>query len=349
MSLSVQLGIEHDAFRGPAGPGGYEWWYFDAIDPRSGLSLVLIFFVGIPFSGARQRSWHRARDTGAVDDAFDFPAIGFSLYDAAGTRAYMVNLHPPTSFRAQRTPLQCSVARSSARFEDGSWHITIDDTLLDTRGVRGDLRFTPLSLPVPSSEADSEHVWIASTPHAAVEGEIMIGDERVGLEGYGYHDHNIGNTPLQRQFRRWEWGRAVDDDATFVYYRTIGLDGNELTQAFRFSRAGTTRWEAGWSEGKSRRTIYGLRHASEISLTLDSETVRYVPHRIVDNGPFYIRVRGEFVMEDGRRVPGFSEVLEPAALDWRWFHTLLDTRVRPAGSGDVIGRRITQWLVDRGL
>ena len=30
-------------------PGSYEWWYFDAVDENSGLSLVVIFLMGILF------------------------------------------------------------------------------------------------------------------------------------------------------------------------------------------------------------------------------------------------------------------------------------------------------------
>ena len=48
-SLSVEWGIESDAFRLPEGTGAYEWWYFDAhLD--DGAKLVVIGMVSNGFN-----------------------------------------------------------------------------------------------------------------------------------------------------------------------------------------------------------------------------------------------------------------------------------------------------------
>ena len=160
-------------------------------------------------------------------------------------------------------------------------------------------------------------------------GTIRVDGATRTFAGTGYHDHNVGERSLQRQFRHWRWGRAHFRDETFVFYEADGVSPFE--QPIR--------------DQQHARNVYMLRYAEKF--TAGDFLVNQ--KRIVDNGPFYLRFLSEFTNPAGETVTGFSEVLRPAALDWKWFWPLLDSRVRPHRSGDRMGRKITQWLIQRGF
>src|SRR5690625_6728920 len=54
--------------------GGYEWWYFDMLS-YNGLSVVIIFYDGNPFS----RRYLQAEERGEKPSPSDFPGITISI------------------------------------------------------------------------------------------------------------------------------------------------------------------------------------------------------------------------------------------------------------------------------
>ena len=320
MTLVAEAGIENDGFRDPHGPGAHEWWYFDATDPASGSAIVIIFFRGIPFSGRRQKHRDLPADR--------FPAVAFSLYGPERTEQYFVNLHD--SVRIDPDRMGITVGNNRARYEGGAYRITIDDELLDGRPMRAEFRFEPehavASHRNPLSGGEPPHSWVLAAPRCHVSSSLPF-------SGTGYHDHNIGNRSLQDQFRHWRWGRAHFTDETFVFYEADG----QSTFAHRVV------------DEQTARNLYGVRYARAFRVETDRGAYRVEQSRIVDNGPFYLRMLSRFTSPAGETVTGFSEVLRPRALNWRWFWPLLDSRVRPFRSGDRVGRKITQWLIQRGF
>lgn len=314
-----------DAWRDLRGTGAHEWWYFDAIDAAANRAMTVIFFRGIPFSGVRQR--HLA------DDADAYPAVAFALTGATRCEAYLVNLHRTVAIDDDRLGIIIGANRASLR--NGVYTIAIDDELLDGRAVRASITFrTRGDSELADAAAGAEHLWIPAAIDCDVEASIAIaGEEPIVFRGRGYHDHNVGCAPLHEAVREWRWGRAHFRDHTIVFYES---DRNELHGA---------RIE----DVELARNIYGAVYAKRLRVHAPRGVYDVTQSRIIDNGPFYIRFLSRFRAPDGEEVRGFSEVLRPRALRWRWFWPLLDTRVRPAGSGELLGRRITQWLIQRGF
>lgn len=335
MIMSVLEGVEHDAWREPRGRGAHEWWYFDAIDENSRLALTIIFFRGIPFSGVRQKYADEPPDR--------FPAVAFSLYGPERTELYFVNLHDSVGIGSDR--MSIAIGRNTARYRDGAYEIAIDDELLDERRIHASFTFrprpravtAPLLLPDSSrtlGTTDDRHTWIVAASQCEVEGQVAVGGAQpVSVSGRGYHDHNVGFQGLQDEFRTWRWGRAHFSDHTFVYYQA---DGHSI-------------FEHEIVDEETRRNVYLLRYPSRTRITTPRGTYRVEQSRIVDNGPFYLRFLSDITAPHGEQVRGFTEVLRPQALTWRWFWPLLDSRVRPPHSGDRVGRKITQWLIQRGF
>jgi len=353
VTLALSTGVEADGFQLPKGNGAYEWWYFDAIDRRNGLALIVIFFRGIPFSGVRQRAIVYGRKSGAADDGANYPAMAFSLYGPESTDAYLVNLHPADSLVVSQGACEVRIGESTARLENGCYELDLSDVLLDGTTLQGKLSFTPSPAIAAGSRAGgaAAHEWVLAAPRCEVRGDLLIDGRKIDFDGVGYHDHNIGESSLQAQFRSWEWGRVHFAASSFIYYRAEGHDGSVATFAITVGSSGslstrgaeiaTTEWS---------RNVYRVEYPLRFEVTCEDGTaVKVHQRRIIDNGPFYLRFLSEFESESGEVATGFSEILRPRALGWRWFWPLLDSRVRPTGSRDVLGRRITQWLIRRGF
>lgn len=351
MTLSIELGTERDAFRALDGPGAHEWWYFDLHDPTSGLGAVIIFFRGIPFSGARQRATMRAQRGCAVDRADDFPAVAFSLYDPRGTKLYLANVHRPKELMLGGDRTSIRIGRSTALLAGDLYRIALRERLLDGREVSVDATFESVTPRVQAAVAPEHaaHVWIASAPRCRARIDVAAGGERLTLAGSGYHDHNVGLVGLPDQFRSWEWGRAHFARETLVYYASESSGGGRDAQLLRAGDHGIAFGPASVDARSTARNLYGIRHGRELLVRAGQRTLEVSQRRIVDNGPFYLRFLSEFRNGDGETATGFSEVLRPAALRWRWFWPLLDSRVRHVDDGDRVGRQITQWLIERGF
>lgn len=351
MTLAIELGTQRDAFRDPDGLGAHEWWYFDLHDPSTDLGAVIIFFRGIPFSGARQRATMRARRGDGVDRADDFPAVAFSLYDRRGTKLYLANVHRREDLMLGEERTSIRVGRSTASLAGGVYRITLRERLLDGRDVSVDATFESVTPPVPSAAvADrAAHLWIASAPRCRASIDVAADGEHFTLSGSGYHDHNVGLAGLPDQFRSWEWGRAHFARETLVYYASESTEGERDARLLRADDDGLVLDRSVVDARTTARNLYGVRHGRELSVRAAGRTLEVSQRRIVDNGPFYLRFLSEFRSDDGETATGFSEVLRPAALRWRWFWPLLDSRVRHVDSGDRVGRQITQWLIQKGF
>jgi carotenoid 1,2-hydratase len=352
MSLNLLTGTAADTFVLPSGNGAYEWWYFDAIDRENDLSLVAIFFRGIPFSGVRQKAALEASRAGTSDDGSRFPAVAFSLYGPSRTEAYCVNLHPPDALRIPADGKTVCIGASRACLAGEKYVIDLAEVLLDGRMLGGRLEFIfePALAPSHHRENPVGHDWILAAPRCRFEGELRIGDRSIALRGAGYHDHNAGQSSLPSQFRSWEWGRAHFAQSTFVYYRSESHRGEIVARAIEIDPQGSmANSTTDFDVRRVARNIYRTPYPSEIVIDAPAgDRIVVEQSRIVDNGPFYIRFLSTF--RRGREsVRGFSEVLRPRALEWRWFWPLLDSRVRPPGSRDIVGRKITSWLISKGF
>lgn len=197
--------------------------------------------------------------------------------------------------------------------------------------------------------AEARHLWIAAAPRCRAKVRVVTEDRELVLSGIGYHDHNVGRAGLPEQFETWEWGRAHFRDRTFVYYATDELDGSREARALSVSESESAILQAKVVHDATATNVYRLRYASRLRVVADGREWSVEQGRVVDNGPFYLRFLSTFRDDCGNVATGFSEVLRPAALRWRWFWPLLDSRVRRFDNRDRIGRRITHWLIERGL
>jgi hypothetical protein len=189
-------GVEpwEDGLRTVAGPGSYEWWYFDAhLD--DGSALVIAFYTKNPLSPEHPLE----------------PYVTVNL-DRPGAATVVVEDHSPASSFAAGTH-HCDVRIGENTFRGDLHHYEIhiahDGLVIDVdlighvppwRPATGHLLF----------EARDEHVfaWLPSVPQGTASVVLTSGDSTEHLSGVGYHDHNWGDLGMNKLISHWYWGRA---------------------------------------------------------------------------------------------------------------------------------------------
>lgn len=325
--------------------GGYEWWYFDAIDKSTGYALVVIFYQGNPFSN---RYIRELEDNSRSEDArpSQFPAISISLYKNQEPVYYSFTEYPENEAIFDSDKAKASVGYNTFEAEstgsDLKYSLSLDEELPSGDKLNADLTFSSslkLSGDFQEEKENSGggHTWNLVMPLADVEGSLRVyRNEEVThsamFDGVGYHDHNTGYEPMKDEFRDWYWGRYHFKSATLVYY----VMNRQNLQQYR-------GWLIGNEKGEILKrfedielrdkglSIFGLHVARKLVLGNGSTRAVIQQSYSLDNGPFYRRFMSEAFLSLGESVErstGFSEYIYPSRIYWRFLWPLVDMRIR---------------------
>ena len=66
--------------------------------------------------------------------------------------------------------------------------------------------------------------WLAAVPKGSFKGHFFENGNTIKIQGAGYHDHNWGNTPLQKLFKSWLWFRGEAGPYTVIASELNTLD-----------------------------------------------------------------------------------------------------------------------------
>ncbi len=321
--------------------GGYEWWYFDAMDPETGYSFVIIFYEGNPFS---RRYNHELCDGNRENVRPEhYPAVSISVYKGDKTVYYsFTEYEEKKALFGSETP-NLKVGRHSMIGEAGEGELTytihLEEELPSGDAIRADIRFAgkPMEFSMEGErERDNArgHTWNLLQPISLVNASINFrGGRKIDFEGVGYHDHNSGHEPMAMKFEEWYWGRFHFPGTTFVYYIMNGNDGtqylgwligNELENLeYTFSGAELSDYS---------RSVFALETARKIKFEGGGHQLHIQQSESVDNGPFYRRFLSEAFLrkDDGTllRSTGFSEYLKPDRIHHPLFRPLVNMRIR---------------------
>lgn len=233
-------------FDQPVRPGGYAWWYVDALSDDGAHGLTIIVFVGSVFSPRYAKARRSFGDGAQAADPERFCAVNVSLYDIArGRKVWALTEHP--SFA--REPNAVRVGASSMRWVETSGtqpaelHIEITEHQTEFFGrrgapLRGHIRLRPTAMFGPRIELDRwrtspRHRWYPIAPHARV--DVEFDAPQLRFSGSGYHDANEGDEGLEHAFRSWNWSRCELGDHTVIAYDVVDLQGHPHARAWRFT------------------------------------------------------------------------------------------------------------------
>lgn len=267
-------------------PGGYAWWYVDALsaDGRHGLSVIaLLGSVFSPYyARARRAATGAGRPAGA--DPLDHCAINVALYGAGGHRWAMTERRR-ADVRRDASHLQ--IGPSALSWDGETLTLAIEEiTAPWPSRIRGTVRVRPHALFGTRHLLDGagRHRWQPIAPRATVEVEL----DRPGLrwQGPGYFDCNDGDAPLEDDFDAWTWSRTSSGDGgeTVVFYDVERAGGGETHLALAFDDAGGTRLVPAPPVAALPRTPWGIPRPTRSDAGSAARVVD-----TLEDGPFYAR------------------------------------------------------------
>ncbi len=191
-------------FDAPVPPGGYVWWYVDALSDDGRHGLTIIAFIGSVFSP--YYAWARRRGPGKVADPLDHCTLNVVLYGQGAGRWAMTERGRS---QVKRSATTLRIGPSGLRWAGDELRIDIDEwTFPLPSRLRGSVRVQPVHRfdePYPLA-TEVDHRWCPIAPVARVEATFDQPDLR--WSGDGYLDCNRGDGPLEQTFSRWHWSRA---------------------------------------------------------------------------------------------------------------------------------------------
>jgi carotenoid 1,2-hydratase len=293
-------------------PGGYAWWYFDAVSDDGARALTAIFFIGSVFSpdyAARVRR-------GEVARAEDHLGINLALYERGKKRAWVMSEHGAAALggvgdggpRIADSAIEAD-NRGGGGGESGLQPLPFGPRLRVTvhertapffvtlagvgARVDGTIDLEPLGPALDPVElardGDVRHRWHVIMPSARV--RVRFARPDFSFDGVGYHDINAGDGRLEDAFQSWSWARFHDDARTTIVYATHERSG--AARAFvvdvRDGQPAAARTATLLPEGERRVAPWGLSMPRWFAVDDGGRTLRCTPTRLYEAAPFYAR------------------------------------------------------------
>jgi carotenoid 1,2-hydratase len=289
----------------PVAPGGYAWWYVDAVSDDGAHALTLIAFIGSVFSP--YYAWANAK---APADAENFCAMNVALYGRR--KAWAMTERGRGALRRGADFIE--IGPSGLRW-DGALSARISEITVPIPGrLRGRFTLRPQALQkrVFTLDAAGRHRWRPIAPAARI--EVEFSHPRISWSGLAYFDSNEGDAPLAADFESWHWSRGVG--APHVMYDVARRDGTRLGLALAVGADGTaTAFEAP-PVVRLPRTMWGVER-----LTRGEGAPRIL--QTLEDAPFYARSR------IATRVDGVDAEAIHESLDLRRFSAGWVRMLRP--------------------
>lgn len=196
-------------------PGGYVWWYLDALSDDGAFGLTIIAFIGSVFSP--YYAW--ARRHGPVDPA-NHCALNVALYGPRGKRWSMTERGAAA---LRRGAGWLAIGPSILVWDHTGLTVSIDEVAVPLpRRIRGTVRLVPSTVETRVQALDDSglHRWQPIAPCADV--EVVLRSPSLSWRGRAYLDTNAGDRALEKDFRHWTWSRAAVPGGTTVLYDVTG-------------------------------------------------------------------------------------------------------------------------------
>ncbi len=297
-------------FDRPVPPGGYAWWYLDALSDDGTEAITLIALVGSVFSP--YYAWAGRKDP------LNHVAMNVALYRRQGGRWALTERGRND---LTRTPDSLRIGRSALWQDGDAVQVELNETCWPMpRAVKGRVRLVPEirgGKPLVLAP-EGDHHWWPIAPRSRV--EVEFDEPSVKWSGTGYLDSNWGSEPLEDAFHSWTWSRAPLARGAAVLYDVTPRRGPQRSMALKFdgSSAGPEPFEPP-ARVPLKTGLFGIERE-----TRSEGDARLV--RTLTDSHFYARsvVQSQLC---GERVTGVHESLSLDRFGTWWAKLLLPVRM----------------------
>ncbi|TCZ56619.1 carotenoid 1,2-hydratase [Roseicella aquatilis] len=263
------------AFDRPVPPGGYAWWYVDALSDDGRHGITVIAFIGTVFS-----PWYAwARRWGAGDPE-NHCCMNVALYGRP--RRWAMTDRGRAALR--RGPDRLEIGPSAMTWDGEALTIRIEEVTapVPTR-LRGTVRIIPEAVSTRAFllDAAGRHRWQPIAARARA--EVAFESPALRWSGPAYFDSNAGAAPLEQDFQGWDWCRAPLRDATAILYNAARRDGSAQSLALRVRADGAVEEMEPPAAAALPRGLWGVARPTR------SEDGRARLVRRLEDAPFYTR------------------------------------------------------------
>jgi carotenoid 1,2-hydratase len=258
-------------------PGGYAWWYVDALSDDGRHALTLIAFIGSVFSPY----YALARRRGAADPR-NFCSINVALYGAGGKRWCMTergrSALDHSAHHIAVGPSRLEWTRDGLAIDIEEWAVPVP------RRVKGRILLRPEAVMAQefSLDVEARHIWQPIAPHARV--EVSFTRPQLSWSGSAYFDHNRGCEPLETGFKCWNWSRSAGGPETSILYDAMTRDGRARRLGLRVSSTGAVSRVDLPPRTVLPTTLWGIRRASASDGGVPARLIK-----TLEDTPFYAR------------------------------------------------------------
>ena len=196
--LGETVGNWEDGARTDDSKNQFEWWYFDA-ELEDG-SLVVAYFYKVHF---------------LKDQYF----IGMNYSSPENENFFRLKYFNKDDVSFLKDSCRVIMKKNSFIGNLKKYNVTIDPNDFDNYGFSLDLKsqikpYRPQDGII--NAGDDYFAWLAAVPNGNVTGTVTVNGTEKKIKGTGYHDHNWGNTPLQKLFSSWTWFRGKAGPYTVI-------------------------------------------------------------------------------------------------------------------------------------
>ncbi|MEM1021797.1 MAG: carotenoid 1,2-hydratase [Pseudomonadota bacterium] len=289
-------------------PGGYGWWYADAIsqDGRFGFSIIIM--IGSVFSPYYAWSGHK--------DPENHVAFNVGLY-GKGVRRWTLTERGRGAI--SRTPHALKIGPSSVAWDGESCVITIHEVAAPfPQRVTGTITLKPRWRTASPYALDTQgkHFWHPIAPAA----DVNVSFEKPAMRwtGEAYFDSNWGTEMLEEGFRSWDWCRAPLPDGAGIYYDAILKNGDTKRLALRYHSDGTVlEMACPPATNLSPGPIWRVARTVPTQAGTQPQTLT-----MLEDTPFYTRSRVQTHF-DGTPATAIHESLDLRRFSRQWVRYLL--------------------------
>ena len=303
-------------------PGGYVWWYLDALSDDGEHGVTVIAFLGSVFSPYYAHARHARRRAGAATsaDPLDHCTINVALYGRPSARWSMTERGRAS---VQRDATHLMIGPSALEWTPDGLRLRLDEVCAPLpKRIRGTIEVRLGARPSHHDVLDARgnHRWTIIAPFGRV--AVALDAPRLAWSGSAYVDSNRGDAPLEEHFTDWDWSRAhLADGRAAVVYDLRRRGTGPLALAHWFDADGRTGTFDAPPLAALPRTLWGL----DRSTRCEPGTTPTVALSLED-APFYSRsvVRSALMNEAATLV---HEHLSMDRFEQRWVRGLLPFRM----------------------